>query len=246
VTRYRRPALGVATVLTAALVAGLLAGCSGPLPGGAGGSTGTGHGSESRVIHHGPTPTAMRHEDGVEVWDLTGPPTVEAFGIDTRGRAPLRGATGAYSSTPERQVRLLLPGGRSVDLAAGEVIFEASDSEEAVTDPDSGEVIIPQGRRFFLRVDGVTEEGVDAGVGAFRDALQRADLPTTKADELRDRATEPAATADTMSTKRIGESVEVPGVQGATASVSSSFGPRPDVLVFQLQVSVAWDPVPIP
>lgn len=108
------------------------------------------------------------------------------------------------------------------------------------------DVIIPQGRQFWLRVDGVTEEGVDAGVDAFRDVLEQADLPTTKADELRERASSPAATADTPSTKRIGERVDLPDVQGATASVSSTFGPRPDVLVFQLQFSLDWDPVPIP
>ncbi|PZF53874.1 hypothetical protein DEJ23_13960 [Curtobacterium sp. MCSS17_008] len=241
-TRYRRLALGIAAVMTVAL----LAGCSGQLPGVPGDSTSQDHGSEARVRHHGPTPTAMRHEDGVEVWDLTGPPTVEALGIDTDGRETLSNAVGAYSSTPERPVRMLLPGGRTVEMAAGEVIFEAADSREEVTDPDSGKVIIPQGRQFWLRVDGLTEEGVDAGVGAFRDALEQADLPTTKADELRERASTPAATADTPSTKRIGESVELPDVQGATASISSTFKPRPDVLVFQLQFHLNWDPVPIP
>jgi len=240
--RHRPLALGVSVVLTA----GLLAGCSGLLPGGARDSTSTEHGSEAHVSHHGPTPTAMRLEDGVEVWDLTGPPSVEAFGIDTDGSDTLSNAVGAYSSTPERPVRLLLPGGRTLDTAAGEVVFQAADTREAVTDPDTGAVLVPEGRRFSLRVDGVTEEGVDAGVGAFRDALERADLPTTKADGLRERATEPAATSDTTSTKRIGESVEVPGVEGATASIGSSFRPRPDVLVFQLQYFVAWDPVPIP
>lgn len=242
VTSYRRLTL----VVSAAMAMALLAGCSGPQPGFPGATTSENHGSEGHVRHGGPTPTAMRHEDGVEVWDLTAPPTVEALGIDTDGRAILSNAVGAYSSTPDRPIRLLLPGGRTVEMAAGEVIFEAADSREEVTDPDSGEVIIPHGRRFLLRVDGVTEEGVDAGVQAFRDALEQADLPTAKADELRERADAPTATADTMSTKRIGESVEIPDAEGATASISSTFKPRPDVLVFQLQLYVNWDPVPIP
>lgn len=37
---------------------------------------------EERVSHTGPEPTAMSYTDGVEVWDLTVEPSVEAFGIN--------------------------------------------------------------------------------------------------------------------------------------------------------------------
>jgi hypothetical protein len=242
-TTHRR--LMLAVFAAAAMVA-LLSGCSGLLTGTPNDSSDDDHGREGHVNHHGPTPTAMRYEDGVEVWDLTAPPTVEALGIDTTGRDTLSNAVGAYSSTPEREVRILLPGGRTIEMAAGEVIFEAEDAREDLTDPETGEVIIPEGRQFSLRVDGVTEEGVDAGVGAFRETLERADLPTAKADDLRERAGSPAATADTMSTERVGESVAIPDVENASASISSTFDPDPQVLVFQLQLYLDWEPVPIP
>lgn len=153
----RRRWFTLALVVTAAVV--LLAGCVGQPTG----STTAPDRSAPDVQHDGPTPTVVHLEDGVEVWDLTGTPSVEAFGVDTDGEAPVRNAVAAYSSTDDRPARFVLPGGRVVDLPVGEVIVAVDDFPDGLTD-SSGEVITPAGRSFVLQVEGPSTSGAAAGL----------------------------------------------------------------------------------
>ena len=242
-SRDRRRRLGVALVVAAAVV--LLAGCVGQPHSGGTGSSSAPDRSAPDVQHRGPAPTAVHLEDGVEVWDLTGPPSVEAFGVDTDGAATLRNAVAAYSSAEDRPARFVLPGDRVVDLSVGEVIVTVDDHPDGLTD-SSGEVITPAGRSFVLQVEGPTSSGAAAGVAAYRDALGAAGLPTGGADELQEAVDSVPSIDPTETNERLGASTNVPVPEGTSAALSSRFRPSDTTLTFRLQFFVSWAPVPIP
>ncbi|MDB6426791.1 hypothetical protein [Curtobacterium sp. 20TX0008] len=239
----RRPGIAAAVVATA--VVALLSGCAGPPPGAQSDPSTHPDRSETDVQHNGPTPTAMRLEDGVEVWDLTGTPSVEAFGVDTDGESPVRNAVAAYSSTDDRPARFVLPGDRVVDLPVGEVIVTVDDYPDGLTD-SSGEVITPAGRSFVLQVEGPTTSGAAAGVAAYRDALESADLPTNGADELQEKVESVPSIDGTETSGRLGASTDVPVPDGMSAALSSRFRPSDTTPTFRMQLFVSWEPVPIP
>jgi len=143
-------------------------------------------GTDRATSHHGPQPTAMTIEDGVEIWDLAVPPSAEAFGIDTIDDSTSAIEVGGYTSSGGggRPVRFLLPGGRTVDVRANELTFQLNDSPEGVNDPTTGEVLVPAGRLFALRVDAPAVEGADAGVAAYREALDGLGLLADTVGEL--------------------------------------------------------------
>jgi hypothetical protein len=137
-TRSARARGLIAAVLVATTV-GLLSGC---VPGAESPAVTSDQPdvSEFSVSHHGPTPTAMTIDDGVEVWDLTVSPSAEAFGIDMSDESISDVEVGAYSSSGGggRPVRFLLPEGKTVDARANEVIFELLDSPDGVISPTTG------------------------------------------------------------------------------------------------------------
>ncbi|WP_146236268.1 hypothetical protein [Curtobacterium sp. MCBD17_023] len=198
--------------------------------------------SEYDVSHHGPRPTAMAIKDGVEVWDLTVPPTAEAFGIDPDDTVMV----GAYSSsTPGgRPVRFLLPGGEDVDVRANEVVFELSENDQAITSRATGKELSPAGRFFDLRVDAPAAQGAEAGVAAYRKALQELGLPDDTVSELQEQI-ERAATVDPLSSPRVGVSASIPKTDGFRFSVSTAFRPDRDDPTFLLEFHGAWDPLPV-
>lgn len=204
--------------------------------------------NEYGVVHSGPEPTAMTYEDGVEVWDLTVPPSTEAFGIDTDVRPNTPILVGAYSSTSvgPRPVRLLLPEGKSVQIDATEVIFEASDHDEAITDPTSDEVLVPAGRIFGLQVNGAIEHGPDDGRAVYRDVLGQLDLPLDSLTEL-DAKIVAAENADPIEDwQLVGVGEPLPAAGGLQLSVDTSFRPTEADKLFHLKVNVVWDAVPVP
>lgn len=216
--------------------AGLLTGCT------------PGTGTDRATSHHGPQPTAMTTEDGVEVWDLTVPPSAEAFGIDTSGGSTSGIEVGAYSSSggEGRPVRFLLPGGRTVDVRANEVTFQLNDSPEGVTDPTTGEVLVPVGRLFALRVDAPAVEGADAGVAGYQEALDGLGLPADTVGELRQKIAAGPTGRPGDAPERIGVSVSLPREQGMQFGVGTLFRPDQDITVFLLEYYADWDVVPIP
>lgn len=228
----RRHVLG--TALAAAVVV-LLTGC-------ADGSPSSG-GSEHGVSHRGPEPTARSYEDGVETWDLTVPPSVEAFGIDTDVPEGARTRVGAYGSEAAggRPVRFLLPGGKQVRVQATQVVFDALDNAQEMQDA-SGEVILPKGRLFHLRVNTVPVAGAKAGVHGYRDVLRQLDLSDTSVGELE----EEIASADSVdpvdASQRVGVEAGVPKTGGLDFGPSTSFRPNDDPLLFTLRLNAAWDP----
>jgi len=243
VTRTRRL---TATLLIATTV-GLLAGCTPaaePTPS----TSSRPDGSDLAVSHHGPQPTAMTTEDGVEVWDLTVPPSAEAFGIDTSDSSSSRVRPGAYSSSGGggRPVRFLLPAGTTVDVRANEVIFQLDDSPEGVTDPTTGEVLVPAGRKFSLRVDAPASEGADDGVAAYQEALAEWGLPADTVDELRQKIDRGPTGRPGDAPQWVGVSTDLPRQQGVGFGVSTMFQPDTDDLVFLLEYDADWDVVPIP
>lgn len=244
-TRTRARGL-VAAVLVAA-TAGLLAGCTPgaePTPG----TSDRPDVSDLSVSHAGPTPTAMTIEDGVEVWDLTVPPSAEAFGIDTGDGSLSSIAVGAYSSSGGggRPVRFLLPGGETVDARANEVTFQLNDSPEGVDDPTTGEVLVPKGRTFGLRVDAPAVEGSDAGVAAYQEALEAVGLPTDSVSELQQKLAAEPTSRPGDNPQRTAVSASLPRAQGMGFGVSTLFRPGEEPLVFLLEYSADWDVVPIP
>ena len=243
VTRTRRL---TATLLIATTV-GLLAGCTPaaePTPS----TSSRPDGSDLAVSHHGPQPTAMTTEDGVEVWDLTVPPSAEAFGIDTSDGSSSRVRPGAYSSSGGggRPVRFLLPAGTTVDVRANEVIFQLDDSPVGVTDPTTGEVLVPAGRKFSLRVDAPASEGADDGVAAYQEALAELGLPADTVDELRQKIDGGPTGRPGDAPQWVGVSADLPRQQGVGFGVSTMFQPDTDDLVFLLEYDADWDVVPIP
>jgi hypothetical protein len=239
----RRRWCTVPLVVTAAVV--LLAGCVGQLPGTSNVPVRTPDPSDIDVQHDGPSPTAVRLEDGVEVWDLTGTPSVEAFGVDTDGESPVRNAVAAYSSTADRPARFVLPGDRVVDLPVGEVIVTVDDFPDGLTD-SSGEVITPAGRSFVLQVEGPSTSGATVGVEAYRRALDAADLPTSGADELQEKVDSVPSIDPTETSGRLGASADVPVPDGMSAALSSRFRPSDMTPTFRMQFFVSWAPVPVP
>ena len=243
VTRTRR----LVVPLLVATMVGLMAGCASadePTPS----TSSRPDGSEPAVSHHGPQPTAMTIEAGVEIWDLTVPPSAEAFGIDTSDGSSSRVRPGAYSSSGGggRPVRFLLPGQETVDVRANEVIFQLNDSLEGVTDPTTGEELVPAGRKFSLRVDAPASEGVDAGVAAYQEALAAWGLPADTVDELRQKIDDGPTGRPGDAPQWVGVSAELPRRQGVGFGVSTMFQPDPEDLVFLLEYSADWDVVPIP
>lgn len=65
----------------------------------------------------GPDPTARQIEAGVETWDLTGPPSDEAFGIDAESSA------GIYRTDEPRTIVLQFPGGEELEVEAPLISF---------------------------------------------------------------------------------------------------------------------------
>jgi len=243
VTRTRR----LAATLMVATTVGLLAACTPaaePTPS----TSSRPDGSEPAVSHNGPQPTAVTTEDGVEVWDLTVPPSAEAFGIDTSDDSSSSVRPGAYSSSggEGRPVRFLLPGGKTVDVRANEVIFQLNDSPDGVTDPTSGEVLVPAGRTFSLRVDAPATEGAEAGVAAYQEALAAVGLPADTVDELRQKIADGPTGRPGDAPQRVGVSADLPRQQGVGFGVSAMFQPDTDDLVFLLEYDADWDVVPIP
>jgi hypothetical protein len=230
----------------AALVVVLLTGCTpGPDDPAPAGSS-TSDGSEHGVSHRGPEPTAMSHENGVETWDLTVPPSVEAFGIDTDVPAGARTRVGAYGSESGagRPVRFLLPGGEEVRVQATQVIFDALDNAQEMTD-QSGEVILPEGRLFHLRVNAVPVEGAEAGVDGYRDVLEQLDLPDTSVGELQEKIAAADSVDPVDASQRVSVGASVPKTNGLDFGPSTSFRPNDEPLRFTLRLNGAWDPVPI-
>jgi hypothetical protein len=231
----------------AALVVVLLTGCTpGPADPAPAGSS-TSDGSEHGVSHRGPEPTAMSHENGVETWDLTVPPSVEAFGIDTDVPEGARTRVGAYGSESGagRPVRFLLPGGEEVRVQATQVIFDALDNAQEMTD-QSGEVILPEGRLFHLRVNAVPVEGAEAGVDGYRDVLEQLDLPDTSVGELQEKIAAADSVDPVDASQRVSVGASVPKTDGLDFGPSTSFRPNDEPLRFTLRLNGAWDPVPIP
>lgn len=92
------PSRRVVGPAVAALVVVLLTGCAPGPDGPASAGSASSDGSEHGVSHRGPEPTARSSENGIETWDLTVPPSVEAFGIDTDVPDGARTRVGAYGS----------------------------------------------------------------------------------------------------------------------------------------------------
>jgi hypothetical protein len=242
-TRSRR----LVVAMLVAATAGLLAGCT-PGDQAASGASSRPDGSQIAVSHQGPTPTAMTTDDGVEVWDLTVPPSAEAFGIDTSDGSTTGVQVGAYSSSGGggRPVRFLLPGGESVDARANEVTFQLNDSPEGVDDPTTGEVLVPKGRTFGLRVDAPAVEGADAGVATYQEALEAVGLPTDSVSELRQKIAGDPTGRPGDDPQRSVVSASLPREQGMRFGVSTLFRPDQDSTVFLLEYSADWDAVSIP
>ncbi|PZE87066.1 hypothetical protein [Curtobacterium sp. MCBD17_032] len=235
----RASVLAIATV-TIALLTGCVPIISGPSPAPSRSDVSVTNG----VRHTGPAPTAMSRRDGVETWDLTGPPSVEAFGIRTEGASPF---VGAYSATTPggRPVRFLLPGGREVRVTATEVIFDALDNDEEMTDR-SGEVTLPEGRSFHLDVHTVPVDGAAAGVAGYRDVLRQLDLPETSVSELEEKVASADSIDPVEASQQIGAGISVPTSGGLDFGVSSTFRPNDEPPLFALRLSGAWDAVAIP
>ena len=242
-TAARRVLTAVVTAAATVLLAGCVTGS--PVPVGSAPSSRVT--SAQGVSHVGPEPTAMTVEDGVETWDLTVPPSVEAFGIDTDVPDNTVALVGAYASTRPggRPVRLLLPGGEEVQVQATQVVFDALDSKEERTD-DSGAVTLPEGRLFHLQVDALTVEGADAGVDGYRDVLEQLDLPGTSVGELQQKIAAADSVDPVDASQPVGADASVPNTNGLDFGVSSSFRSNDEPLLFALRLNGAWDPVPIP
>jgi len=204
--------------------------------------------NEHGVIHTGPEPTAMTHEDGVEVWDLTVPPSVEAFGIDTDVPSRTSIFVGAYSSTSTgpRPVRLLVPSGGPVDVEATEVIFDVRDNEEAIAGTTPDEVLLPEGRLFSLSVRVPGGEGGEAGLATYRAVLGQLGLSDDSAWELEQKIASPEPVDPLGPTTRVGVGADQPRTEGVQMGVGTSFDPSREDQLFTLQVSAYWDPVPVP
>ena len=225
----------LATIVLVA-TAGLLPGCA------------PGTGTDRATSHHGPQPTAVTTEDGVEIWDLTVPPSAEAFGIDTSDDSTSGIEVGAYSSSDGggRPVRFPLPGRRTVDVRAHEVTFQLNDLPEGVNDPTTGEVLVPAGRLFALRVDAPAVKGADAGVAAYQEALDGLGLPADTVGELQQKIADGPTGRPGDAPERIGVSASLPLEQGMQFGVGTLFRPDRDITVFLLEYYADCDVVPIP
>lgn len=234
-----------ATVL-AVLAALVLTGCIGSQGSTAQPTSSTGT-KDDTVTHLGPEPTAMTRDSGIETWNLTVPPTVEAFGIDTDVPPGTPVFVGAYSSTSSgpRPVVFHLHEGKSVELQATEVIFDARDSDAPLLDPVTGEVREAAGRLVTLSVLARTPEGAGPGVTAYRDVLGSLGLPDDSAVELEQRL----ADADSVDPLESSEPVQVhaslPRIQGVAVGVSARFSPN-DPESIALNLTADWEPVPVP
>lgn len=238
--RHARLAIGAAVSVL------LLSGCV-TAPGGADdGGEAAGRASVG-VTHLGPEPTAMTRDGGVETWDLTVPPTVEAFGIDTDVPPGTPVFVGAYSSTSSgpRPVVFHLHGGTSVQVQATEVIFDARDSDAPLLDPVTGEVREAAGRLVTLSVLARTPEGAGPGVTAYRDVLGSLGLPDDSAVELEQRLTDADSVDPLESSEPVQVHASLPRVQGVAVGVSARFSPD-DPERIAVDLTADWAPVPIP
>jgi hypothetical protein len=181
-------------------------------------------------------------DDGTEVWDLTIPPTTAAFGIDPDDTVMV--STYSSSTPGGRPVRFLLPRGEVVDVRANEVVFELSEDDRAITSRATGEELSPAGRFFDLRVDAPATQGAEAGVAAYREALQELGLPDDTVSELQEQI-EHAASVDPLDSPRVGVSASLPKTDGFRFSVSTAFRPDRDDPTFLLEFHGAWDPLPV-
>jgi hypothetical protein len=203
--------------------------------------------NEYGVLHTGPEPTARSYDDGVEVWDLTVPPSAEAFGIEVASTPSHSPSVGAYSvsSGGGHPVRLILPEGRSVEVMASLVIFDLTDNTEAITSA-SGEVTVPEGRLFTLQVNVVTGEGAEKGRESYRAVLEQLGLPLDSVRKLDTKITD-AANADPIEDPmREGVGESVPAAGGFSLGVDISFPQSVKEMPFALRLTALWDPVPIP
>jgi hypothetical protein len=175
-------------------------------------------------------------------------PSAEAFGIDTSDGSTTGVKVGGYSSSGRggRPVRFLLPGGKTVDVRANEVTFQLNDSPEGVNDPKTGEVLVPAGRLFALRVDAPAVEGADAGVAAYQEALDGTGLPADTVGELQQKIADGPTGRTGDAPERIGVSASLPREQGMQFGVGTLFRPDQDITVFLLEYYADWDVVPIP
>lgn len=237
----RRAAAGI---VAAACALALLAGCApSPAPDHDGRDLPTS--DERGVVQHGPEPTARSYVDDVETWDLTVPPSVEAFGIDPDADPTGGVVVGAYSSTRSRHVRFLLPGGDVVDLQAVEVVFESRDRDEPFLLDTTGEVLVGEGRQFSLWSDARTRDGAAAGVEDYRRVLGQMGLPDDSVAELED-AIASLGTRDPVAwPSYVGAGDGRPVGDGMSVGVDARVS-DPDPESVALRFTAVWEPVPIP
>jgi hypothetical protein len=203
--------------------------------------------NEYGVVHTGPEPTARSYDEGVEVWDLTVPPSAEAFGIEVASTPSHSPSVGAYSvsSAGGHPVRLILPEGRSVEVMASLVIFDLTDNTEAITSA-LGEVTVPEGRLFTLQVNVVTGEGAEKGRESYRAVLEQLGLPLDSLRKLDAKITA-AVNADPIEDPmREGVGESVPAAGGLSLGVDISFPQSVKEMPFALRLTALWDPVSIP
>ena len=110
----------------------------------------------------GPRPTARSEVDGVEVWDLQGPPSVEAFGIEAES------VVGIYETQDPRSVRFEFPGGSELTVEATLVTFERFGGDDA---------------RFSVGIRTAQLEPDVLGA-TFRDVLDQLDVSAGPADQF--------------------------------------------------------------
>ena len=110
-----------------------------------------------------PMPTARSEAGGIEVWDLTGAPSAEAFGI------PDDKAAGIYETQQPRTVRFVLPDGVELTVESTLVTFERfGEGDDA---------------RYTFGIRTAQLEP-DALVSTYRDVLGQLQVPTDVADKL--------------------------------------------------------------
>jgi hypothetical protein len=147
-----------------------------------------------------PVPSARSRADGVEVWDLTGKPSAEAFGLE--GNRLDR----SYESEQPRRVRFDLPDGTHLTLDAVLVSFTHIGDDG---DPD-----------FTVGIRTAQLEP-DALVATFRSVLEQLDVRTGAADDLASRIV--AAPDD--QTERISVGSDVATLGGLAIGAQAGLAP---------------------